>query len=80
MDRLQEKVLGLSVPERIQLLEDLWDSIALYPSQLELTGGQARELDRRLQEHRKNPDKGRSWDQVKKRMKKASHHGLRNHH
>ena len=39
----------LPVDERIQLVEDLWDSIAADQSSLPLTEDQKTELDRRLQ-------------------------------
>lgn len=46
----------LTVAERIQLVEDLWDSIADAPEVLELTEAQRAELDRRLEAHRETPD------------------------
>ena len=48
-------LLHLSVAERLQLVEDLWDSIAAQPEALELTEAQKEELDRRLAEHRVDP-------------------------
>jgi len=44
-----ESLLQLAVSERIQLVEDLWDSIAADESQVPLTAEQLEELDRRLQ-------------------------------
>ena len=55
----------LTVAERIQLAEDLWDSIADAPEALELTDAQRAELDRRLAEHRKDPDSAILWEQVR---------------
>lgn len=43
------KLKSLPVDERIQLVEDLWDSIAADQSSLPLTEVQKTELDRRLQ-------------------------------
>ena len=39
-------VMSLSVPERIQFVEDLWDSIAELPEEVPLTDEQKTELDR----------------------------------
>ena len=52
-------VLELSVSERIQLVEDIWDSIAKGPEPAPLTEAQRQELDRRLEAHRENPNKRR---------------------
>ncbi|MDQ3606277.1 MAG: addiction module protein [Gemmatimonadota bacterium] len=61
-------ILKLSVAERIQLVEDIWDSIAAEPDALELSAEQRSELDRRLADQEANPGAGRSWDEVKARL------------
>ena len=40
-------VLSLSVPERIQLVEDIWDSLAAHAGQIPVPDWHKRELDRR---------------------------------
>jgi len=42
-------VLSLSIPERIQLVEDIWDTIAECPDEIRLSDEQKAELDRRLE-------------------------------
>ena len=64
-------ILGLSVPERIQLVEDIWDSIAAVPDSISLTEAQQEELDRRLDAHHKNPGDGSPWELVKQRILKT---------
>ena len=61
-------LLDLSVSERIQLVEDLWDSIAEVPDQVPLTDAQKAELDQRLDAYRQNPDEGSPWDVVRERI------------
>ncbi len=61
-------ILKLSVAERIQLAEDIWDSIAGAPESFELTDAQRAELARRLEAHRKNPQAGSPWEDVRKRI------------
>lgn len=51
-------ILRMSVAERIQLVEDIWDSIAASPESLPVTDAQKDELDRRLQAHAKSSDEG----------------------
>jgi putative addiction module component (TIGR02574 family) len=58
----------LSVPERMLLLEEIWDSIAAKPENLPLTDVQRPELDRRLTAHEADPDVGSNWDDVKARL------------
>ena len=62
------EVLKLNVSERIQLVEDVWDSIAAIPESVLLTEQQKVELDHRLEAHHKNPSVGSPWAKVKKRI------------
>jgi len=59
------EILKLSVSERIQLVEEIWDSIAAHPERLPVTGAQKAELDRRLADYRANPGQGRTWEEVR---------------
>lgn len=52
----------LSPGERLQLVEQLWDSLS--PGDIPLTPTQAEELDRREALHRANPQRGRPWREV----------------
>ena len=61
-------VLDLSVAERIQLAEDIWDTIPKASAAPKITDAQRAELDRRLEAHRKNPDAGSPWADVKARI------------
>ena len=64
----------LSVAERIQLVEDLWDSIIedapddAFPISPEL----AAELDRRVTELKANPELGVPWDEVRRSILERS--------
>lgn len=65
----KENILSLSVPERIQLVEDIWDSIAEVPESVELSDEQKAELDRRLEAYHRNPDEGSPWAVVRERIR-----------
>lgn len=54
----------LTVAERIELLELIWDSIARETERAPLTDAQRAEVDRRLAAHRQNPGAAIPWDQV----------------
>jgi putative addiction module component (TIGR02574 family) len=58
----------LSIAERIQLAEDLWDSVVAESTDIPLTDAQRAELDRRLEDLRRNPDDGAPWDEVRERI------------
>lgn len=49
----------LPIEQRMQLVEDLWDSIAADQSALPLTDWQRAELDRRLDAYEADGDMGR---------------------
>ena len=63
-----DEVLQLPVPERIRIVEAIWDSIADTPEALELSDEQRAELDRRLADLEKNPDGGSRWAEVRDRV------------
>jgi putative addiction module component (TIGR02574 family) len=65
---LKVDISELSVSERIQLAEDLWDSILTTPDEVPLNDEQKQELDRRLDVHRQNPSQGSTWQSVKQRL------------
>jgi len=62
---------SLSVSERVQIVEDLWDSIARSNADIPLPQWQKDELDRRKRNYLQNPDSGLTWDQVKQDVLRA---------
>jgi putative addiction module component (TIGR02574 family) len=62
------ELLELPVSERIQLVEDLWDSIATEPEAVQLNEEQGLELDRRLESHRASPEAAIPWVEVRKKL------------
>jgi putative addiction module component (TIGR02574 family) len=64
---LLNELLELSPAERIQLAEDLWDSIK--PEEMPpLSMEQMQEIERRYVELVRDPEKGATWDEVKARL------------
>jgi putative addiction module component (TIGR02574 family) len=59
------EILKLPVEERLEIVDAIWDSIAASSDALPVTEAQKQELDRRLEEHRRNPGAVRSWEQVR---------------
>ena len=67
MDANVAPLFELSVPQRLQLVEDLWDSIAAVPGAVPVIEWQKEELDRREAEHLENPTAVLTWEEVKER-------------
>ena len=55
--------------ERLQLVEDLWDSIAQEDAQLPVSDWKRDELRRRKERFLQHPSSGRTWEQVKQRAR-----------
>jgi putative addiction module component (TIGR02574 family) len=62
---LRDQVMNLPANERAELAHELWDSVEpdeLFP----LTDAQRLELQRRIEEHRRDPSTAIPWEVVKK--------------
>ena len=71
MPRTKFDFSNLSADERVELAEELWDSLAETPGALPLTGPQEEELDRRLAEYREDKDPGTPWAEAFSRIKES---------
>ena len=68
---LTEQAKKLSIPDRILLVEEIWDTIAEENQAFELTDVQKQELDRRLESAKADPRQGRTWDEIKAEFMKS---------
>lgn len=69
MSQSNREFLALSVAERIQLAEDIWDSIAAEnPVTLKLSSDQRLAIQQRIHAHDQNPDSAISWEQIRKEL------------
>jgi putative addiction module component (TIGR02574 family) len=58
----------LSASEKLTLVTELWEDLASQPEDIPITSEQIAEVDRRLEEYRRNPSLGSSWEEVKARI------------
>jgi len=58
----------LSIPEKILLVEDLWDKISFEESAVPVPESHMRELDGRLARHKSGPGELLSLDELRKRL------------
>jgi putative addiction module component (TIGR02574 family) len=70
-EALVAEILALPVPDRVRLVEAIWDSISAVPEALPLTDWQRQELDRRLAELESDPDAGASLEEVFARIRRG---------
>ncbi len=62
-------IFDLSPPEKLQLVEDLWDDLAATPSEVPIHDWQKEELARRKANLMSKPARGLSWEEVKERVR-----------
>ena len=55
----------LSAEDRLDLMHEIWDSLAVEPVRPPISDALRRELERRVAEHRANPEDGVPWEQVR---------------
>ena len=58
----------LSTEEKLQLVEDLWDSIAASPQDLPVSEAEQRLLEERWAAHRQNPDTALTLEEFKQQL------------
>lgn len=66
-----EQFKHLSFAEKLQLVEDLWDDIAQEAAARPPTEAQRRVLDERLAAHKREPGRGRTWDEIKSEIERT---------
>jgi putative addiction module component (TIGR02574 family) len=63
------EIVALSVEERINLVQDIWDSIAADQACADLTDVQKQELERRTADYETNPDNVLTWEEIRASIK-----------
>jgi len=70
MSIVRKEIHSLSVSDRLQLLEEIWDSLAETPEEVPVTGAQRKELARRRRAHARNPSAAKPWAEVRARLRR----------
>ncbi|QTA91248.1 addiction module protein [Desulfonema magnum] len=63
-EEIRQEVSRLGLAEKLLLVEDVWDSIALGNSELPLPEWQKRELDKRYEEYKTGKQNLHDWKSV----------------
>jgi putative addiction module component (TIGR02574 family) len=69
MSSSAESIFELSLSEKLQLVEDLWDDIASTPDAVPVHDWQKEELARRKQNLLGNPGSALSWEEIQRRVR-----------
>ena len=65
------EILQLSVNERLRIATAIWDSIAAEPEALSLTEEQRREILRRSEAHKRNPQEAIPIEESIERIRRS---------
>jgi putative addiction module component (TIGR02574 family) len=68
MSSSAESIFELSLSEKLQLVEDLWDDIASTPEKVPVHDWQKEELARRKQNLLSSPGSALSWHEIQRRV------------
>ena len=69
MNSTTPSIFDLSPPEKLQLVQDLWDDLATTPADVPVHDWQKQELLRRKANLIQNPASGLDWEEVKLRAR-----------
>jgi putative addiction module component (TIGR02574 family) len=57
------EIRRMSVPERLELIGEIWGTLVEEKAEAPLTEAHAGEIDRRLEAYRRDPSLGASWEE-----------------
>jgi putative addiction module component (TIGR02574 family) len=61
-------IVEIPIDQRIQLVEDIWDSIAAIPQSVKIPDWHKKELEKRLEDFHADPEGVSPWAEVKERI------------
>lgn len=67
---LLEEASRLDVAERIELVEEIWETLSADPGALPVSPAHQQELDARLSDLEAYPEAGGSWAEVRERLER----------
>ena len=68
-EQIKEEISRLGLSEKLLLVEDIWDSIAISNAEIPLTVWQKQELDKRYKEYKEGKLKLHDWESVHKSLR-----------
>ena len=68
-EQIKDEISRLGLSEKLLLVEDIWDSIAISNSEVPMPTWQKRELDRRYKEYKEGKSELYDWEGVHKDLR-----------
>lgn len=63
-----EQILQLPSAERVEIAQEIWESILEHPESVLITTAQKEELERRWVAFQDDPDEGEPWEDVRESL------------
>ena len=70
LDQIKDEISRLELSEKLLLVEEIWDSIAVSNSELPMPEWQKNELDRRFQDYKEGKFELHDWKTVHEELRK----------
>ena len=61
-------VSRLTAAQKLLLVSELWDDLAAHPTEVPVSREQIAELDRRMEDYRRDPSQVTSWEAIQQRI------------
>jgi len=68
-EKLKNEINRLGLSEKLLLVEDIWDSIAVSNSEIPMPVWQKREIDKRYEEYKEGKLRVHDWEDVHKGLR-----------
>lgn len=62
------EIQRLSPTEKLALVTEIWDDLAAHPANLPVSSEVIAELERRMENYRKDPTQVTTWEAIKQRV------------
>jgi len=63
-----EEILELPADTRVQIAQQIWESVAEHPETVALTTAQREELEKRWKALQESPDAGEEWESLRTKL------------
>ena len=63
-----DQILELPPAQRVEIAQEIWESVFDHPDGVLLTDAQKEELERRWHAFQQDPDEGEPWEDVKRSL------------
>jgi len=68
MSRIPAHILELPAADRLEIAQEIWESIVAHPEALPISEAQRTELERRWLALQESPDEGEPWEEVEQSL------------